>query len=970
MNEIKRLIEGLHNGFVKESSQPLDRYTPRLIINDYKKGMKVLSTIESELSNCTEFYFSVAFITNSGVQSIINLLDLLDKRGIQGKIITSQYQNFTQPSALRRLLKYKNINLRIVTEGNFHAKGYIFKEKDGTYTFLIGSSNLTQNALSENKEWNVRLSSCEEGSIMKSLLTEFKCTFDQAVVVTDKWIENYEREFFYFHKVRRDMERKVRNGKIISVNQITPNTMQKEALLNIKKLRAEGKDRALLISATGTGKTYLGAFDVRNFAPKKFLFVVHRENIANIAMRSFENVLGYNLKAGLLTGNSKDYDSDYIFSTIQTLSKDNVLEKFKPDYFDYILIDEAHKAGAATYQKIIEYFKPNFLFGMTATPERSDDFDIFKTFDYNIAYEIRLEKALEEKMLAPFHYFGIQDLTANDEVVNDLTDFNKLVCKERVDKIIEVAEHYGYDGDRVKGLIFCSRKKEAKQLSLELNRRGYQTVALCGDSTEKEREFAIERLEKNQGPDTLDYILTVDIFNEGIDIPTLNQIIMLRPTQSAIIFVQQLGRGLRKAEGKEYLTVIDFIGNYNKNYLIPIALYGDRTYNKDNIRKLLSNGSSMIPGCSTVNFDEITKQRIYKAIDAANFNAVRLIKECYDDLKYKLGRIPRLKDFDDYGTLDILRIFDNKSLGSYHNFLKKYEKEYTVRLSDIQMQILEFVSKKFASGKRVHELELIRTIKEDEEKILEVYRKKMQKVYGIELKETTVTNLINLMSNTFFSGSAKNTYNKCVLISKEGHDYKISKHFKDALQSQDFAESLDELIEFGLYRHSLNYQSNYQDTNFCLYKKYTYEEVCRLLDWGKNVVAQNIGGYKYDEETKTFPVFINYHKGEDISETIAYEDRFMNPSWLQAISKPNRKITSKDIVTIYDAEKLGVHIELFVRRDKNDKISKEFYYLGRIHAIGEPEATVMEPVGQNVIKINYQLETPVREDVYDYIVHK
>lgn len=968
MNTVEQLTKGLHFGFIDEETTAMGQYAPKLVVNDYKNGVKVLSTIETELKDCTEFYFSVAFITNSGVQSIINMLDVLQAKGVKGKIITSQYQNFTQPEALRRLLKYDNIELRIVTEGNFHAKGYIFKKSDLTYSFLIGSSNLTQNALSENKEWNLRLSASEDGAAMRSLVKEFRNTFAEAEIVDEDWLSRYERIYHYVNAYRNSVVKRNEPAEVIRVNQILPNKMQKEALEQLAQLRAEGKDKGLLISATGTGKTYLSAFDVQRFAPKKFLFVVHRENIARAAKRSFENVLGYNIDTGLVTGNSKDFEKDYIFSTIQTLSKDDVLSRFNPDYFDYIVIDEVHKAGAATYQKVIGHFKPKFLLGMTATPERTDGFDIFKNFDYNIAYEIRLERALEEKMLTPFHYFGIQDLTVDGEVVDDLTEFNRLVCDERVNKILQVAGHYGHDGDRVKGLVFCSRKEEAKQLSKAFNQRGLRTVFLCGENSEEDREKAIDRLESENRAYALDYIFTVDIFNEGVDIPSVNQIIMLRPTQSAIIFVQQLGRGLRKAEGKEYLTVIDFIGNYSNNYLVPIALYGDRTYNKDNLRKLISNGSSMIPGASTVNFDEVTKKKIFESIDSANFNDLKLIKECYSNLKYKLGRIPRLKDFDDYGTLDVLRIFDSKSLGSYYMFLKKYEKDFTVRFTPVQEQMLEYASKKFASGKRPHELVLLKTTMENPSDVWTVFSEVMNEKYGVKLTQLSRENLLHLMNNEFATGSNKKTYEKSVFIEDCDGKWQISRAFEEALQDRDFTEMLLELLDFGLYRWDKNYRNSYGKHGFCLNEKYTYEDVCRLLEWDKGEVALNIGGYKYHAGTKTFPVFINYHKDEDISDTIAYEDQFLSPSRLLAYSKSKRKVTSNDIVTIYNAVKLGVDIELFVRRDKNDAISKEFYYLGPIHAVGEPEGMVMKSNGLDIVRINYELEVPVREDVYQYIV--
>lgn len=286
------------------------------------------------------------------------------------------------------------------------------------------------------------------------------------------------------------------------------------------------------------------------------------------------------------------------------------LRQFMPDYFDYIIIDETHKAGAESYRKIINYFQPKFMLGMTASPERTDGYDIFQLFDYNIAYEIRLQHAMEEDLLCPFHYFGVTELKIDGEIIGDSTEFRYLVSSERVNNIIEKAEFYGHSGDRVRGLIFCSTNKEAEELSNEFNSRGYKTIALSGANSQDEREAAIIKLEQDKLEGHLDYIFTVDIFNEGVDIPKVNQIIMLRPTQSAIIFLQQLGRGLRKAEDKEYLVVIDFIGNYQKNFLIPIALSGDKTYNKDTLRRYLSEGNRIIPGCSTIHFDEISRKRM------------------------------------------------------------------------------------------------------------------------------------------------------------------------------------------------------------------------------------------------------------------------------------------------------------------------------------------------------------------------
>ena len=516
-----KLSAGLENGFIDCNLASLDKYNPKLLVNDHKNNIKVLTTIENELRSCDEFFFSVAFVTQSGIISILSILSELKAKGIKGRIITSQYQNFTEPSALRKLLEFENIELRIVTEGNFHAKGYIFRHED-SFSFIIGSSNLTQNALGANKEWNLKLSSMENGSVMQNIIREFDYTFDNATIVDNAWIDAYDEIYNTSKRAGISAARQEENN-IIDLQKINPNKMQVEALRSIEALRNSKKDKALLISATGTGKTYLSAFDVKKFSPEKFLFVVHRENIARAAMKSFKNVLGHNISTGMLTGGIHEMDAQYVFATIQTLAKEQILHSFDKDSFDYIVIDEVHRSGAPSYQKVLEYFQPKFLLGMTATPERTDGYDIFDLFDHNIAYEIRLNRALEENMLTPFHYFGVSEITVNGALLDDNADFNHLVCTERVERIAEAAEFYGHSGDRVKGLIFCGRKEEAKTLSQEFNEKGYSTLALTGENSEDDREEAIERLETDDSENHLDYIFTVDIFNDVL-IPRLIQI--------------------------------------------------------------------------------------------------------------------------------------------------------------------------------------------------------------------------------------------------------------------------------------------------------------------------------------------------------------------------------------------------------------------------------------------------------------
>ena len=293
---------------------------------------------------------------------------------------------------------------------------------------------------------------------------------------------------------------------------------------------------------------------------------------------------------------------------------------------------------------------------MTASPDRTDSFNIYELFNNNIVYEVRLKEAMENSLLCPFHYFGISDLEVDGKVIDELSEFSNLVSNERVNHIISKINYYGYSGDRVKGLVFCSSKQEAKVLSEEFNKRGYNTTSLTGEDSQERREQEIAKLVANDG-DMLDYIFTVDIFNEGVDIPEVNQVIMLRPTQSSIIFIQQLGRGLRKSANKDFVVIIDFIANYKNNFLIPVALSGDNSYDKDTVRKFLSQGTRYIPGMSTIHFDEISKQRIYSAIDNVKLNTWLFVTDEYNKLKNKLGRIPTYSDFENYDAIDVRKIF-------------------------------------------------------------------------------------------------------------------------------------------------------------------------------------------------------------------------------------------------------------------------------------------------------------------------
>lgn len=981
--------DGLETAYIDGNIASEISYKPGFVSNNHREGKKVISVIESELLKCDKFQISVAFITLGGVTPLLQTLKELERKGVPGEILTSNYLDFSEPLALEKLHSLKNIKIRMYDTGSanngFHTKGYIFREEE-IYRIIIGSSNITSAALTTNREWNTKLVSTAQGEMTEDILREFDELWNSEYALGyDVFYEEYKQRYDIIKAQRKIAS----EGNVTSLERykLKPNSMQVRFIANLKAILENDEKRALLISATGTGKTYASAFAMRELGFKRVLFLVHRASLAVQAKKSYQRVFGSTISVGLVGAGYHEYDRDYIFATVETLNRDEHLQMYDPAEFDCIILDEAHHSSANTYQKVMNYFTPRLFLGMTATPDKRNDNDsgenIYEIFNHQIAYEIRLQQAMEEDLLCPFHYFGITDLSVvQDTKSKNLSeeDFNRLVCDERVKHVIEQSNYYGYSGERVKGLIFCSRNRECKELSKKFNELGYRTIALSGEDSEMVRQDAFERLamdERDAAEDKtpIDYIFSVDVLNEGVDIVEVNQVIMLRPTQSPIVFIQQLGRGLRKAEGKEYVVILDFIGNYNNNFMIPIALSGDRTYNKDNIRRYVMEGERMIPGASTIHFDEISKKRIFASVDNANFSDIRLIKENYTNLKNKLGRIPRLRDFDEYGEMDVIRIFDNNSLGSYYKFLVKYEKEYKTRLPEDEEKVIEFVSKKLANGKRIQELQMLKRMLTYARGLAKFglfagLSEDMRK-YGKDVSQDQKENIVNVMTNEFPAGASKKTYAQCVFIEKNKNDYCPTKSFIQMLSNGEFYDILQELVEFGISRYERDYSNTYDQTDFVLYQKYTYEDVCRLLNWEQNEVPLNIGGYKYDKKTKTFPVFINYDKAEDISDTTKYEDHFV-PGFrdrLIAISKSGRSLQSEDVQNFLKAKERGIHVELFVRKNKDDKISKEFYYLGHMTASGKTKEFKMANTEKTAVEIEWILDVPVREDIYEYIVN-
>ncbi|NMH68023.1 DEAD/DEAH box helicase [Bacillus sp. RO3] len=962
-NFVENLTDSIYKGFINHAHGKSTRYKPQLLINNAKYNKNILSTILEELSHCEDFFFSVAFITESGLATLKALLWDLKQKGMKGRILTSTFLQFNQPNVFRELMKISNVEVKLTNVKGFHAKGYIFKHSTH-YSLIVGSSNLTAQALKANYEWNVKLNSHENGEIIHHFIDQFEEVWGEAIDLNPEWIEEYERTYQASNlpNIQNVIEHPVQYqlNSLKDAVEIVPNQMQEAALQSIQRVRAEGKNKSLVISATGTGKTYLSAFDVRRFAPKKMLFIVHREQILQKAKSDFQKVLGgIDRDFGILSGRSKQSEARYLFATIQTLSKDHVLNQFNPAEFDYVLVDEVHKAGADSYVKVMNYFRPKFLMGMTATPERTDDFNIYSLFDYNIAYEIRLQEALEEEMLCPFHYFGVTDYEFNGELLDETTALAKLVTDERVEHILEKIEYYGHSGNKVRGLMFCSRKEEAIELSKVMNERGLKTVALLGSHSQEDRISRVNELENGQ----LDYIITVDIFNEGVDIPSINQVVMLRQTQSSIIFIQQLGRGLRKHDSKEYVTVIDFIGNYKNNYLIPVALSGDRSQNKDNIRRY-TKGTCYIKGVSTINFEEIAKKQIFKSINDTKLTSFKILRDAYVELKNKIGRVPYLYDFVSYNSIDPCVIVSEGKITNYNIFLGKINEEVP-SLSKYENEVLTMLSQEILNGKRKHEVVLLKMLLQKREVPRDEYVLALSSA-GCITDTETLTAVERVLDLSFFTKGAIKKYGEEAIVVKEEERYRFNNRIVESLVRNEYYKSLVKDLLRTAEQKNCAYDSS---NSLTLYQKYSRKDACKLLNWSKDETSTLYG---YKTKHGTCPLFVTYHKSEEIDGTINYQDEFLSQEVFRWYSKRNRKLTSKEVQKIINAEQLGIDLHLFVKKDDGE--GNDFYYIGKvITEMNSEEQTIMlDKNGKKlpIVRMNMLLEQEVESSLYNYLIEE
>lgn len=973
----------VQHGFLNSATEAPRVRHPQVVLNEGTET--ALRALNELLAKSDRFQFSVAFVTAGALAALKQ--QFIDYPG-HGTIITSTYLGFNAPSVFRELLALgeHGIEVRLHSAKGFHPKGYVFESHDAV-TAMVGSSNLTSTALQQNHEWNLKVSAARASALAQQFLSIMDAQVAQSVPLTEEWVDQYEAGYTSPARTRGGasnaptlpsppeaiappLELLDGGGEQVptpplapsgpQIQPIIPNSMQTAALAAIAEVRQSGERRAIVISATGTGKTILSALEVQSAAPDRMLFVVHREQILDKTMSEYRRVLGGPATDyGKLSGTTKQTNRRYVFATVQSLCSGDLLASLDQRAFDYIVFDEAHRAAAPQHQRVLNHFKPDFLLAMTATPERTDGRNVFEIFDYNVPYEIRLNHALEEGMLAPFHYYGIADVEYEDGTTTDATTtLNRLISPARITHLLGALHTYGQAGVAPRGLIFCSRNEEAAELSRALNGsilrgRRLRTAALSGRDSVEARERVVHQLERGE----LDYVLTVDIFNEGVDIPSINQVVMLRQTQSAIVFVQQLGRGLRLSPDKEYLVVIDFIGNYANNYLIPIALFGDESLSKESLRKNLiaAEEQGSLPGLSSVHFDKISQERILRSIVETDLLSMNKLKSALTQMQNRVGGVPALWDFFRFEATDPVGLATKDV--HYVALLERLLKEPSA-LTPTQDRALSLITHEAFTARRQHEfLVLERLLQGGAASIDELVA--LCQDAGIASTRDRIHSVVDTFTLAEHAEVDLKRYQAPIAALSGDTVHLTDVMVEDYYSNAQFKIAIDDIVRTG---KALTADRYLPDRAFTPGLQYGRKEVTRLLHLPRRWTS-TLYGYKADKRRGVCPIFVTLHKNEDVSASTAYEDAIVDRSSMVWYSKSGRTMTSPLEASIINNE-LTLHV--FVK--KSDSEGREFYYLGEATVAQSEDSSMQNDKGKtlSVVKTLLHFEKPIDRALFDY----